>query len=63
MLDPIAWYNRTKRTIEGSRAVIRPAALCMKESAAFSSLRDVVLITWIVVSETARTWPYNVTAP
>jgi hypothetical protein len=61
MVAPIAWYNRMKRTTEADRPVIRPAAMCMREYAALSPLRDALLVTWMIVSETARTWPYNVT--
>jgi hypothetical protein len=62
MVDPIAWFNRSKRAVQDGQAVIRPAAMGIKEEVAFSGLRDQIIITWMVVSETARTWPYNVTS-
>jgi hypothetical protein len=64
MVDPIAWFNCSKRMLDEHRKpIIRPAAMGMKaEVASYRPLRDQILITWILISETARTWPYNVTS-
>jgi hypothetical protein len=64
MVDPIAWFNRSKRMLDEHRKpIIRPAAMGMKaEVASYRPLRDQIFITWILISETARTWPYNITS-
>jgi hypothetical protein len=60
MLEPVAWHNRHKKVVEDGKAIIRPAAMGLKEVASQPALRDQIIISWMIVTETARTWPYNI---
>jgi hypothetical protein len=60
MLEPLAWHNRKKKGVDNGQAFIRPSAMGLREEAAQLLLRDQIIISWMIVNETARTWPYNV---
>jgi hypothetical protein len=54
--DPVAWHNRHRKLVVDGRPVMRPAAMGLSERAAAGPLRDQIVLSWMIVTEMARTW-------